>query len=144
MAVLEKRLISGVEGIVTANINGRIVELAELTKIDATAEKTTTEYKALGNRATQTKPNGWKGSGTMTLRYGTKHFRNLMLEYIRTGINTLIEVTVINNDPNFEDGDIKTRLGGVNITSAIMTQLDVDTDILNEDVPFTFTEVEDL
>mgnify|MGYP000448988650 CR=1 FL=1 len=144
MAVLENRLISGVEGLVTANISGRIVELAELTKIDATAEKTTTEYKALGNRATQVKPNGWKGSGTMTLRYGNKHFRNLMLEYIRTGRNTLIEVTVINNDPNFEDGDIKTRIGGINITSAIMTQLDVDTDILNEDVPFTFTEVEDL
>ena len=144
MAVLEERLINGVEGVVTANIDGKIVELAELTKIDATAEKTTSEYKVLGQRATQVKVNGWKGSGTMTLRYGNNHFRKLMLDYIRTGRNTFIEVTVINNDPNFEAGDIKTRLGGINITSAVMTQLDVDTDILNEDVPFTFTEVEDL
>jgi Protein of unknown function (DUF2001). len=144
MAVLEERLINGVEGVVTATIKGRVVELAELTKISATAEKTTTEYKALGNRATQVKPNGWKGSGTMTLRYGTRYFRELMLDYIRTGKNTLISMVVTNNDPNFEAGDIKTRLGGVNITTATMAQLDVDTEILNEDIPFTFTEVEDL
>lgn len=144
MAVLENRLINGVEGIVTANIDGKIVELAELVKIDATAEKTTSEYKVLGQRATQVKVNGWKGSGTMTLRYGTKYFRQLMLDYIKTGKNKFIEVVVINNDPNFDGGDIKTRLGGINITSSIMTQLDVDTDILNEDIPFTFTEVEDL
>lgn len=144
MAVLEERLINGVEGIVTATIDGQIKELAELTKLSASAEKTTSEYKVLGQRATQTKPNGWKGTGTMTLRYGNKIFRQLLLDYIKTGKNTLIDIVVTNNDPNFDAGSIKTRLGGVNITSAIMTQVDVDTDILNEDVPFTFTEVEDL
>lgn len=144
MAVLENKLINGVEGIVTATINGNVEILAEVMKIDATAEKTTTDYKVLGERATQSKPNGWKGTGTMTLRYGSKHFRNLMLDYIHTGKNTLISIVVTNNDPNFDGGTIRTRLGGVNITSAVMTRVDVDTDILSEDVPFTFTEVEDI
>ena len=144
MAILENRLINGVEGIVTANINGNVVELAEVTKISAEIEKVNTEYKALGHRATQNKPNGYKGSGTMTLRYGTKQFRELMMEYIKTGKNTLCDIIVTNNDPNFEGGEIKTRLGGVNITKITVAQLDVDTEILDEEIPFVFTEVDDL
>lgn len=144
MAVLEDRILNGVEGIVTATVKGNVKELPITVKVDAKVEKQVTEYKALGHRATQTKPNGWKGTGTLTIRYGSDIFRQLMLEYITTGTNTLIDIIVTNNDPSFAAGTIKTRLGGVNITSATMAMLDVDTEILNEDIPFTFTEVEDL
>lgn len=141
---IDNKLINGVEGVVTATVDGKVIELGELTKIEASAEKIKSEYRVLGDRATHTKANGWKGTGSMTIRYGTSFARNLMLDYIKTGKDAQVSITVINDDPNFEGGAIKTKLSGVNIDSALLTKLDVDTDILDEDVNFTFTDVENL
>lgn len=141
---VDERLVNGIEGVVTATVNGKVRELAEITKIDATAEKQKTEYKVMGDRAVHSKASGWKGTGSMTIRYGTSFARDLMLDYIKTGKDADISITVINDDPNFGGGAIKTKLGGVNIDSALMTKLDADAEILDEDISFTFTSVEDL
>ena len=138
------KLINGIEGSVIATINGNVREMAEITKLEATAEKTKTEFKSLGNRSTQTKANGWKGTGSGTMRYGSKVLRDMMLSYIETGKDTFFDIVVTNDDPEFDGKKIVTKLGRCNIDAALLTRVDIDTDILEEDFNFTFTEVEDL
>lgn len=140
----DNRLIHGAEGTVVATIGGNVKELAEVTKITADMEVTTTEYRKLGSRSNFEKPSGWKGTGSATLRYGSKIFRDILLDYVKTGVMKRIDIVVLNNDPSFSGKDIKTKLGNVLVKKTTLTQLDIENGILDEEIEFTFTEVEDL
>lgn len=133
-------VISGKEGRAYAVINGNVEELFYAKNIEARVEKTKSEVKALGRRATQHKTTGWSGSGTLTLYYVTSLFRRLMLEYARTGKDFYFTLQVINEDPSSATGRQTTVLKECNIDSVVLAKLDVDADELDEEVPFTFSD----
>lgn len=132
--------ISGKEGRAYAVINGNVEELFYAKNIEARVEKTKSEIKALGRRATQHKVTGWTGTGTMTLYYMSPVFRRMMLEYIRTGRDIYFTLVVTNEDPASTAGRQTVVLKECNIDSVVLAKFDVDADELDEEVPFTFSD----
>lgn len=135
-------VISGKEGRAYAVIDGQVEELFYAKSIEAKVEKTKTEVKVLGRRATQHKATGWNGTGTMTIYYVTSLFRRLMLEYARTGKDFYFTLQVINEDPASAAGRQTTVLKECNIDSVVLARLDVEAEELDEEVPFTFSDFE--
>jgi len=137
-----KDTISGQEGRAYANIDGSNEEMFYVKKLEATIEKQKAEMKALGRRGVQHKATGWKGSGTMTIYYATSKFRELMMKYITEGKDTYFDITVINEDPTSSIGKQEVVLKNVNLDKVIIAKVDTDSEMLDEDIDFTFDDVE--
>jgi hypothetical protein len=134
--------ISGQEGRAYATINGQVEEMFYIKTLEAKIEKEKSEIKTIGRRGTQHKTTGWTGSGSMTIYYVTSLFRQLMLDYIRTGKDTYFDITVVNDDPTSTIGKQTVALKSVNLDSTIMAKLDIDSDSMDEDIDFTFDDID--
>lgn len=143
MAFFElKDTVSGQEGRAYATFDGNIEEMFYAKNIEATAEKTKAEGKTLGRRGTQHKATGWSGTGSMTIYYVTTIFRQMMFDYIKTGKDTYFDLTIVNEDPGSTIGKQTIVLKNVNLNSVIMAKLDIDSEMLEEDIDFTFEDVD--
>ncbi|AQZ46037.1 phage tail tube protein [Paenibacillus larvae] len=135
--------ISGQEGRAYATIKGRAEEMFYVKSIEVTVKKNKKEIRTLGKRGDQHKANGWSGEGKMTLYYVTTLFRQLMLDYIKTGKDTYFDIMITNDDPtSHEVGAQTVILKNVNLDEVIMAKLDVDGEALDEEVSFTFDDVD--
>ena len=110
--------------------------------LEATAEIEKTEIFTLGKRGAQNKPNGWKGSGSMTIYYVTSLFRRMMLNYIRTGVFSYFDLTVTNNDPASSIGTQTVVLKNCCLDSVILAKFDVESEAMDENISFTFDDVD--
>lgn len=137
-----KDTISGQEARAYATINGRNEDLFYIKKLDSKIEKEKSEGKTLGKRGTQTKAKGYKGTGTLTIYYVTSLFRELMLKYMKEGIDTYFDITVVNEDPTSSIGKQTLVLKNCNLDDCPMALLDVDSDSLEEEIAFTFDDVD--
>ena len=133
--------ISGKEGKAVATIDGNVEDMFYIKKIEANVEKTKSEIKTLGRRGTQHKATGWSGTGSMTIYYITTNFRKLMTSYMQNGVDTYFDILVTNEDPASDAGSQTIVLEGVNLDKVIMAKLDTESDILDEEVSFTFENV---
>ncbi|WP_150273192.1 phage tail tube protein [Paenibacillus tepidiphilus] len=134
--------LSGQEGRAYATINNQTEEMFYVKTLEATVEKQKAEVKTLGRRGVQHKATGWSGSGTMTIFYMTSRFRQLMLEYMKTGVDQYFDIVVTNEDPSSSVGAQRVMLKHVNLDSVIMASLDTESEALEEEVSFTFEDVE--
>ncbi|MCM3747457.1 phage tail tube protein [Paenibacillus pasadenensis] len=134
--------ISGQEGRAFATINGVVEEMFYVRTLEATAEKQKAEVKTLGRRGTQHKATGWSGTGSMTIYYVTSRFRQLMYDYIKNGKDTYFSIQVTNEDPSSSIGAQTVILRGVNLDSVVMASLDTEAEALDEEVSFTFDDVD--
>ncbi|APO44324.1 phage portal protein [Paenibacillus xylanexedens] len=134
--------ISGQEGRAYATINGQTEEMFYVKTLEATVEKQKAEVKTLGRRGIQHKATGWSGSGSMTIFYTTSRFRELMLQYMQNGVDTYFDIEVTNEDPSSTIGKQTVTLKGVNLDSVIMASLDTEAEALEEEVSFTFEDVD--
>ncbi|MBY9078307.1 phage tail tube protein [Paenibacillus sp. HN-1] len=134
--------ISGQEGRAYATINGQVEEMFYIKTLEAKVEKEKADVKTLGRRGTQHKTTGWNGTGSMTIYYVTSRFRQLMLDYIKTGKDTNFDITITNEDPNTSIGLQTITLLGVNLDSVVMASLDTESEALEEDIDFTFEDVD--
>ena len=135
-------IISGQEGKVTATIDGVVEVMAYVKNLEATFEKQKSEIKTLGHRGTQHKTTGWTGTGSMSMYYITSKFRELARKYAKEGIDTYLDVTVVNDDPTSTVGNQTVTLYGVNLDNTTLAKLDVDNTELDEDIDFTFDDFE--
>lgn len=143
MAILKAQdIISGKEGKVFKTVNGIVKEMAYIKKIEAKIEKNKAEIKVLGSRATHSKATGWKGTGSMTIYYMTSEFRQLMLDYIKTGKDVYFDIQLVNEDPASAAGKQTVVLKNCNVDSVVIGQLDIDQDALEEELSFTFEDIE--
>lgn len=140
MIIQAEDTINGREGVATAEIDGRVVELMELSNITATMEKNKTEFKAMGQRNTQNKATGWTGTGSATVRYVSSRWAKLMEKYAKTGKDTYFTIVITNDDPGSKAGKQVVQLLGCNIDSIDLAKLDIDAEILEQDVNFTFND----
>ncbi|SEL04348.1 phage tail tube protein [Paenibacillus sp. OK003] len=134
--------ISGQEGRAYATINGQTEEMFYVKTLEATVEKQKAEVKTLGRRGVQHKATGWSGSGSMTIFYTTSRFRELMLQYMQNGVDTYFDIEVTNEDPSSTIGKQTVTLKGVNLDSVIIASLDTEAEALEEEVSFTFEDVD--
>lgn len=110
--------------------------------LEATAEIQKTEVFTLGKRGAQHKPNGWSGSGNMTIYYVTSLFRRMAIQYIKTGRPVYFDITVTNSDPGSTVGPQTTTLKNCSLDSVILSKFDVESEVLDESVDFTFDDVD--
>lgn len=134
--------ISGQEGRAYATINGRVEEMFYVKNLEATVEKQKAEVKTLGRRGTQHKANGWTGDGSMTVYYVTSVYRQMMYDYIKTGVDTYFDIQITNEDPTSTIGAQTVTLKNCNLNSVIFASLDTESEVLEEDVEFTFDDVD--
>ena len=134
--------ISGQEARAYITIEGRNEELFYAKKLESKVQKEKAEVKTLGKRGTQVKAKGWKGTGTLTVYYATSLFRELMLQYMKTGKDVYFDITVTNEDPTSGIGKQTVVLKNCNLDEVSMTILDTNSDALEEEVPFTFEDVD--
>ena len=78
----------------------------------------------------------------MTAYYVSSMFRKMMLDYIKTGKDTYFELMVTNEDPTSGTGTQTVVLKGVNIDTVVFTKLDVEKEALDEEMEFTFNDVD--
>lgn len=139
--------ISGQEAVATIHVHNSdgstTVETAFWAKnLDATAEIQKTEVRTLGKRGAQNKPNGWSGSGNMTIYYITSLFRRMVIQYIKTGVPVYFDLTVTNNDPGSSVGMQTVFLKDCSLDSITLAKFDVDAEVLDETVSFTYDDVD--
>ena len=110
--------------------------------LEATCEINKTAVKTLGKRGDQNKPNGWSGSGSMTVYYVTSLFRKMALQYIKTGVPVYFDIMVTNNDPASSVGPQTTVLKNCSLDSVILAKFDVESEVMDEDLDFTFDDAD--
>ena len=134
--------ISGAEARGFITINGRNEDLFYAKKLDSKAKKTKKTGKTLGNRAQQNKAAGWEGTGTLTVYYVTSLFREMMIEYMKTGKDVYCDITVTNEDETSSVGKQTVVLKRCNFDEVSMAMFDIDSEALEEDMAFTFEDVD--
>lgn len=134
--------VCGKEGIAQININGEIHKLFNIKSLEVKMEKNKSEIQVIGARATQHKTTGWSGSGSMTVHYMSSLFRKLAIQYVKTGKDIYFDMIVTNDDPTSDTGKQTVALYNCNVDSTILAKLDIDDDALEEDMDFTFDDVE--
>ena len=137
-----ENLVSGQEGRAYVKLDGQNRELLYLKNVTATVEKKKQAVRTLGKRGDQFKSAGFSGSGKMTVYYVTSLFRQLMLQYMKDGVDTYFDIVVINEDENADAGRQTVVLKNCNLDSVVLARLDVDADNLDEEVSFTFDGAE--
>ena len=134
--------INGASGMAYIDIDGQREALFYLKKIEAKIKKNKNEIKVLGQTGVKHKANGWSGSGSMTIYYSTSKFRELTLKYMKTGKDTYFDIYVENADTNSDIGRQSIVLRQVNLDEVSMTKLDVGSTELEEDMSFTFNDID--
>lgn len=143
MIFREGDAISGKQAYAYVLINGRKEELFYAKALEATIEKNKVDVPVLGRTNTPQRAAGWSGSGTLTIYYVTSVFRRLMLEYMKTGRDFWFDLYVVNEDPQSSAGKQSVMLKNCNLDSVIIAKFDASSDdMLEEEMPFTFSDVE--
>ncbi len=135
-------IVNGAMGRCIATIDGNVEEMFYVKNIEVNVEKEKNEVKVLGQTGAKHKANGWSGSGSMTIYYCTSKFREMMLKYIKNGIDTYFDILIENEDPSTKIGKQTVIVKGVNLDSALMGKLDIDSTELDEDIDFTFNDID--
>lgn len=137
----ETDAISGKQARAYITINGQVEELFYAKSLEATIEKNKVDVPVLGRTNTPQRSAGWSGSGTLTIYYVTSLFRQLMLNYIKTGQDFWFDLVVTNEQPGSAAGRQTVVLKGCNLDSVSAAQFDsTSDDMLEEELPFTFTD----
>lgn len=110
--------------------------------VEAKIEKTKVEVPILGKTGKGNKSTGWKGTGTFTVHYNTSMFRKMLKKYAATGEDTYFDMQVTNEDPTSAAGRQTVILKDCNIDEGIVAKIDADADYLDEEISFTFEDVE--
>jgi hypothetical protein len=135
-------VISGREGTAFMTLDGRNVPMFWLKNIEAKVELVKTEVPVLGKRMNQQKVTGANGSGSMTIHKVTSEFAQIGINYLKTGTIPDITIKVTNDDPNSNVGRQSTLISDVVLDSIVIAKLDIESDTLDEDVDFTFSDAD--
>jgi len=137
----ETDAISGKHAKAYITINGRVEELFYAKSLEATIEKNKVDVPILGKTNNAQRSAGWTGTGTLTIYYVTSLFRQLMMNYIKTGQDFWFDLVVTNEQPGSAAGRQTVVLKGCNLDSVSAAQFDATSDdMLEEELPFTFTD----
>jgi hypothetical protein len=131
---------AGSEAVAYIEIDGKVEEFFYAKSIEATAELNKSEVKVMGKRGVQNKATGWSGSGSMTIYYVTTMFRNMLLKYAKEGVLPAFKLVVTNEDKGTSIGKQTVVLYDCVIDSVNLVKFDVESDALDEDMDFTFSD----
>lgn len=131
---------AGSEATAYIEINNKIEEFFYAKSIEAKSEFNKAEVKVMGKRGVQNKPTGWTGTGSMTIYYITSIFRQMALKYAKEGILPAFKLVVTNEDKGTTIGKQTIVLYDCVLDSVNLIKFDVESDALDEDLDFTFSD----
>lgn len=137
-----KDVLSGAQGECYVTINGERYNFMQAYKLEAKVEKQKVEIAILGRTSRGNKSVGTKGTGTATFRYNTSIFRELMYRYQNTGEDLYFDIQITNEDAASAAGRQTVILRDCNLNSVIVAKFDADSQVLDEDMDFTFERFE--
>ena len=137
-----KDAISGSLADCYVTIEGNRYHMLQAINLEASVEKNKVEVPVLGKTGKANKATGWSGTGTMTLHYNTSIFRQLLYRYMKTGEDIYFDIQISNEDPTSVAGTQTTILKNCNLDGGILAKFDADADYLDEEVSFTFDDIE--
>jgi len=140
--LLEKDALNGKQGKAIATINGQNQELFGAKKIQTDAEFQESDFKVIGTTLVQKKTTGVNLTGTMTIYYGTPIFIRMVQEYIKTGKMTFFNLQIENDDPSTSVGKQTVVYYNCKLNKVPLSILDSDSDFLEEEVGFSYTNIE--
>lgn len=114
------------------------VEIGYAKTFEATIEKEKIELKTLGSRWTGHKTIGLSGSGTVNMLRVTSQFAQQIKDFETNGKDIYFTMQGVNNDPASKAGEQRITVFECNIDSSILANFDVDGEVLELEVPFTF------
>ncbi|MGH1803355.1 phage tail tube protein [Enterococcus gallinarum] len=135
-------IISGREGTAFMTIDGRNVPMFWLKNIEAMVELIKTEVPVLGKRMNQQKVAGANGTGTMVIHKVTSEFAKIGIDYLKVGTIPEVTIKVTNDDPNSSIGRQSTLISGVIFDSVPIAKLDIESETLDEEISFTFSDAD--
>ncbi|QFY82729.1 phage portal protein [Bacillus subtilis] len=136
MALKAQNTISGKEG--RLFLDGE--EMAHIKTFEANVEKNKSEINIMGRRMTGHKTTGANGTGTATFYKVTSQFVLIMMDYVKKGSDPYFTLQAVLDDASSGRGTERVTLYDVNFDSAKIAGLDVDSEALEEEVPFTFED----
>lgn len=140
--LLERDALNGKSGSAFMTINGQNIEMFNLKKFQSDAEFQESDFKVVGTTLVQKKTTGVTLTGSMTIYYGSPHFLRLLQEYLKTGKLPYFTIQLTNDDPSTSVGSQTVVLYNVKLQKLPVAMLDADADWLEEEVSFSFTNIE--
>ena len=140
--LLERDALNGKSGKGFITIDGRNEELFGLKKFQSDAEFQEADFKVVGTTLVQTKTTGVKMTGTMNIYYGTPLFLDMLQTYLKTGRLPYFTMQITNDDPSSSVGVQTVALYNCKLSKVPISMLDADAEWLEEEVGFSFTNVE--
>lgn len=140
--LLARDTVNGAEGSIVITQNGQNIVVANMKNIKPTAGIQSEDMRVIGTRTIQNKNNGVKLTGTGNVYYGTDLFRDMVLQYINTGVMPQFDIQITNNDPQTTIGSEVTAYYGCTLIGDIpLSILDTEESMLNYDFNFAYTRV---
>lgn len=140
--LLERDALNGKQGTAIATINGENHTLFGAKKIQTDAEFQESDFKVIGTTLVQKKTTGVNLTGSMTIYYGTPLFIKMVQDYIKTGKVTFFDLQVENDDPSTSVGKQTVVYYNCKLNKVPLSILDADSDFLEEEVGFSYTNIE--
>lgn len=139
--LLERDALNGKSGTAFLSQDGENNELFGLKKFESTAEFQESDFKVVGTTLVQKKTTGVTLTGTATIYYGTPYFLKMLEEYLRTGKLPYFTIQITNDDPTSSVGRQTVVLYNVKLSKVPVALLDADSDWLESEISFSFTDL---
>ena len=140
--LLAKDTVNGAEGRIVVTIDGKNRVVAGMRNITTNAEIQSSDMRVIGTRRIQNKSNGVKQTGTGNIYYGDDYFRDMVLQYIKTGVMPEFGIQLTNSDPANTIGSQVMAYYGCTLTGTIpMSILNNEEAMLNYDFNFVWSDV---
>lgn len=96
----------------------------------------------LGRTGKANKATGWEGTGNASFHFNSSIFREMLLTYVKTGVDVYFDIQVTNEDPTSNVGRQTVILKDCNLDGGVMALFNADDEFLQESADFTFDDVE--
>lgn len=123
-------------------IDGNRYNFMQAINLEAKYSKNKSKVPILGRTGKGNKSTGWEGSGSATFHYNTSIFRELFIRFKETGEDIYFDMQITNEDPTSSVGRQTIILKDCNLDGGTLAKFDADAEYLDEDVDFTFEDVE--
>lgn len=121
-------------------IGDRRYNFMQMIDFEAEFEKDKVKVPILGKTGKGNKAVGWKGTFKGTAHYNSSVFRDLLLQYKKTGEDIYFKIQVVNEDPTSAVGKQSIILSGCNLDGGLLAKFDADGEYLDEDIEGTFED----
>ena len=140
--LLERDALNGKCGSAVMSVDGENHELFQMKKFNSDAEFQESDFKVVGTTLVQKKTTGVTLTGSMTIYYGTPYFLKLLQDYLKTGKLPYFTLQIVNEDPGTTVGKQTVALYNCKLSKVPVAMLDADSDWLEEEVSFSYTNLE--